>query len=81
MITVNAICPGPVHTVMNDRRVNYDAKRCGVAFQEQAAGLRPLGRRLEPEEITPLAVYLASNAAAGVVGQAINIDGGVLMTG
>jgi NAD(P)-dependent dehydrogenase (short-subunit alcohol dehydrogenase family) len=80
-ITVNAICPGPVHTVMNDRRVEYDARRRGVAFEEQAAGLTPIGRRLEPEEIAPLAVYLASDAAASVVGQAINIDGGVLMTG
>jgi NAD(P)-dependent dehydrogenase (short-subunit alcohol dehydrogenase family) len=80
-IAVNAICPGPVHTVMNDLRVQYDAKRKGVPFEEQAAGLTPLGRRLEPEEIAPLAVYLASDAAAGVVGQAINIDGGVLMTG
>jgi NAD(P)-dependent dehydrogenase (short-subunit alcohol dehydrogenase family) len=80
-ITVNAICPGPVHTVMNDLRVQYDAKRRGVAFDEQAAGLTPLGRRLEPEEIAPLAVYLASSAAAAVVGQALNIDGGVLMTG
>jgi NAD(P)-dependent dehydrogenase (short-subunit alcohol dehydrogenase family) len=80
-IAVNAICPGPVHTAMNDRRVQYDARRRGVAFEEQAAGLTPLGRRLEPEEIAPLAVYLASEAAASVVGQAINIDGGVLMTG
>jgi 3-hydroxybutyrate dehydrogenase len=80
-IAVNAICPGPVHTLMNDRRVEYDARRRGVAFDEQAAGLTPLGRRLEPEEIAPLAVYLASDAAASVVGQAINIDGGVLMTG
>jgi 3-hydroxybutyrate dehydrogenase len=80
-VTVNAICPGPVHTLMNDRRVEYDARRRGVAFDEQAAGLTPLGRRLEPDEIAPLAVYLASDAAAGVVGQAINIDGGVLMTG
>lgn len=80
-ITVNAICPGPVHTVMNDRRVEYDARRRGVAFEEQAAGLTPIGRRLEPDEIAPLAVYLASEAAASVVGQAINIDGGVLMTG
>lgn len=80
-ITVNAICPGPVHTVMNDRRIEYDANRRGVAFKEQEASLTPLGRRLEPDEIAPLAVYLASDAAAAVVGQAINIDGGVLMTG
>jgi NAD(P)-dependent dehydrogenase (short-subunit alcohol dehydrogenase family) len=80
-ITVNAICPGPVHTVMNDRRVAYDAQRRGIAFEDVAAELTPLGRRLEPDEIAPLAVYLASDAAAAVVGQAINIDGGVLMTG
>ncbi len=80
-ITVNAICPGPVHTVMNDRRIEYDARRRGVAIKELEAGLTPLGRRLEPEEIAPLAVYLASDAAAAVVGQALNIDGGVLMTG
>jgi 3-hydroxybutyrate dehydrogenase len=80
-ITVNAICPGPVHTVMNDRRIQYDANRQAVTFEELEAGLTPLGRRLEPDEIAPLAVYLASDAAATMVGQAINIDGGLLMTG
>jgi NAD(P)-dependent dehydrogenase (short-subunit alcohol dehydrogenase family) len=80
-ITVNAICPGPVHTVMNDRRIEYDAKRRGIPVAEHEASLTPIGRRLEPEEIAPLAVYLASDAAAAVVGQAINIDGGILMTG
>jgi len=33
-ITVNAICPGPVHTVMNDRRIEYDARRRGVSFDD-----------------------------------------------
>jgi NAD(P)-dependent dehydrogenase (short-subunit alcohol dehydrogenase family) len=66
---------------MNDRRIEYDARRRGVAIKDHEAGLTPLGRRLEPEEIAPLAVYLASDAAATVVGQSINIDGGVLMTG
>lgn len=80
-IAVNAICPGPVHTVMNDRRIEYDANRRGVSLQELEAGITPMGRRLEPEEIAPLAVYLASDAAATVIGQAINIDGGILMTG
>src|SRR5262249_4863627 len=47
-ITVNAICPGPVHTVMNDRRIEYDARRRGVAVKDHEASLTPLGRRLEP---------------------------------
>ena len=79
-ITVNAICPGPVRTVMNDRRVAYDAQRRGVNFAEQEASLTPAGGRLEPEEIAPLAVYLASDEARMVTGQAFNICGGLVMS-
>jgi NAD(P)-dependent dehydrogenase (short-subunit alcohol dehydrogenase family) len=79
-ITVNAVCPGPVHTVMNDRRVAYDAQRRGVSFEEQAGSMTLIGRRLEPEEIAPLAVYLASDEAAAVTGQAFNICGGIAMS-
>ncbi|HEY7156861.1 MAG TPA: 3-oxoacyl-ACP reductase FabG [Gemmataceae bacterium] len=78
-ITVNAICPGPVHTVMNDRRLAYDAERTGVPFEKIEQSLTPIGRRLEPEEIAPLAVYLASEDARMVTGQAWNICGGMLM--
>ncbi len=80
-IAVNAICPGPVRTVMNERRLEYDAQRRGIPFKDLEASLNQIGRRLEPDEIAPLAVYLASDAAATVIGQAINIDGGLLMTG
>lgn len=79
-ITVNAINPGPVRTVMNDRRIAYDAQRRGVSFAEQEGSLTPMGQRLEPEDIAPLAVYLASDAARMVTGQAINIDGGIVMS-
>ncbi|HWG46169.1 MAG TPA: SDR family NAD(P)-dependent oxidoreductase [Gemmataceae bacterium] len=78
-ITVNAICPGPVHTVMNDRRLAYDAERTGTPFEKIEQSLTPIGRRLEPEEIAPLAVYLASEDARMVTGQAWNICGGMLM--
>jgi 3-hydroxybutyrate dehydrogenase len=79
-ITVNCICPGPVRTVMNEKRLEYDSKRRGISFQELETSLNPMGRRLEPQEIAPLAVYLASDAATAVIGQAINIDGGLLMS-
>jgi NAD(P)-dependent dehydrogenase (short-subunit alcohol dehydrogenase family) len=78
-VTVNAICPGPVRTVMNDRRIEYDARRRGVTVAEQEASMTPMGRRLEPEEVAPLAVYLASDAARMVTGQAWNVCGGVVM--
>lgn len=77
--TVNAICPGPVNTVMNDKRLQYDAQRRGITFAEIERAMTPIGGRLEPEDVAPLAVYLASAEARMVTGQAYNIDGGVLL--
>ncbi len=78
-ITVNAICPGPVRTRMNNLRVEYDARRLGKSVAEFEANLTAIGRRLDAQEIAPLAVYLASREASVVTGQAFNIDGGLLM--
>ncbi len=80
-ITVNAVCPGPVHTLVNDLRVEYDAKRLGKSIAELEATMTPIGRRLEAHEVAPLYVYFASPEASVVTGQAYNIDGGFLMTG
>jgi NAD(P)-dependent dehydrogenase (short-subunit alcohol dehydrogenase family) len=80
-ITVNAICPGPVHTLMNDKRLVYDAQRRGISVEELINTLTPIGGRLEPADIAPLAVYLASNEARVVTGQSYNIDGGIVMAG
>lgn len=78
-VTVNAICPGPVKTLMNDRRIAYDAERKGMNFEDLEKTLTPMGCRLEPEDIAPMAVYLASNEARMITGQAYNIDGGLVM--
>jgi NAD(P)-dependent dehydrogenase (short-subunit alcohol dehydrogenase family) len=79
-ITVNAICPGPVRTKMNNKRFAYDAERMGMPMDKLEAAATPIGRRLEPDELAPLAVYLASREAAVMTGQGINIDGGRLMS-
>jgi NAD(P)-dependent dehydrogenase (short-subunit alcohol dehydrogenase family) len=79
-ITVNAICPGPVRTRMNDRRIAYDAQRRGMGIAELEASLTPIGGRLEPEDIAPLAVYFASDESRMVTGQAYNICGGIVMS-
>ena len=39
----------------------------------------PMGRFLEPEELGPLAVYLASHECVGMVGQAMTISGGMVL--
>ena len=78
-ITVNAICPGPVRTAMSDARLSYDAQRMGMPVDEVEAKMTPIGRRLVPEEIVPLAVLLASDRSTAITGQAFNICGGVIM--
>lgn len=78
-ITVNAICPGVTRSEMNDQRLAYDAERLGVSIADLEAQASPLGRRLEPEEVATLAVYLAEDGARAVNGQSINVCGGRCM--
>ena len=78
-ITVNAICPGPVRTASNEKRIRYDAARLGLSTEEVEVRSTPIGRRLEPAEMVPMAVLLASDASACITGQAFNVCGGALM--
>lgn len=76
-IRSNCICPGTVETPSWHGRV--DAQAQGADRDAVVAGFvarQPMGRLGTPEEIADLAVYLASDAAAFVTGQAIAIDGG-----
>jgi NAD(P)-dependent dehydrogenase (short-subunit alcohol dehydrogenase family) len=81
-ITVNAICPFFVDTDMFRGPQGYLAqisKMAGISdkeVEEKVVG-RSLQRRvLEPAEVAALAVYLASDDARGITGQAFNICGG-----
>ena len=81
-ITVNAICPGYVDTPMTDATVDNIVARTGMSRDDARAALAkdsPQKRLTQPDEITALALYLASDGAAGINGQAINIDGGTVM--
>jgi len=79
-VTANCICPGPVKTAMNDKRIEYDAKRLGRDLAEHEQAMTPIGGRLVPEDISPMAVYLASDAGRMITGQAYNICGGIVMS-
>jgi NAD(P)-dependent dehydrogenase (short-subunit alcohol dehydrogenase family) len=59
--------------------VRYDAERLGRDLEAHERQLTPIGGRLIPEDIAPMAVYLASDAARMITGQAYNIDGGICM--
>lgn len=78
-ITVNAICPGGVKTRTGMSRAAYEIKRQGKTLEELEAGSSPLGRLLTPEEISPLAVFLASDGAIGITGACYNVDGGSVL--
>jgi NAD(P)-dependent dehydrogenase (short-subunit alcohol dehydrogenase family) len=78
-VTVNAICPGYSDTPMLAGAIDAVAKRTGRSREEAAAAFtkaNPMGRLIDPEEVAALALWLASDAAASVNGQAIAIDGG-----
>jgi len=82
-ITVNAICPGWVETDMAALGMRQTAEALSMSpeeFRKQALAMVPIQRMLEPKEIADLAVYLASDASAGMTGQAINLCGGQVMS-
>jgi NAD(P)-dependent dehydrogenase (short-subunit alcohol dehydrogenase family) len=73
-IRVNAICPGLIETGMTE--FIYDRAR--AKGQEQQLGkLNPMKRGGEPIEIARAALFLASDEASYVNGQAIVVDGGL----
>ena len=81
-ITVNAICPFFVDTDMFRGPQGYLAqisKMAGISdreVEEKVVGRSLQQRVLEPAEVAAMAVYLASDDARGITGQAFNICGG-----
>lgn len=69
-ITVNAVCPGPFMTPLNEA-----VKNNPTAYQKFLSRI-PLGRFGEPKELAGLVAYLASDASSYITGSAIDIDGG-----
>jgi 2-keto-3-deoxy-L-fuconate dehydrogenase len=73
-IRCNAICPATVESPSLQARMwamgDYETSRAAFIARQ------PMGRIGRPEEIASLAVYLASDEAQFVTGQAISIDGG-----
>jgi 3-oxoacyl-[acyl-carrier protein] reductase len=78
-ITVNVVHPSFTRTERQAARLAARAGDSGISLEEAeqsvAAGV-PIGRIVEPGDIAPLVVFLASVQAGALTGQAIAVDGG-----
>lgn len=82
-VNVNCVCPGFVKTSMQEREAIWEAKLKGVQDPEDIINgyikQTPLGRLCYPEDVAKVVLFLASNDADFMTGQAINVTGGACM--
>lgn len=78
-VTVNAICPGFTDTPMLQKSIDNIVDKTGRSREQAVASLQnvnPQGRFIQPDEIAETAIWLCSDAAASITGQAISLSGG-----
>jgi NAD(P)-dependent dehydrogenase (short-subunit alcohol dehydrogenase family) len=79
-ITVNALCPAWVDTESADEAAEIEAAALGVTVEDYwkstIEGFYPMGRITTAEEQAHLMLYLASDEASGMTGQAISLTAG-----
>ena len=73
-IRVNAICPGLTETGMTKPTFDYAREK---DVMHKVGRLNPLRRAAQPDELANVALFLASDQASYVNGQAIAVDGGL----
>ncbi|MEO9776354.1 SDR family oxidoreductase [Roseibium sp.] len=80
-ITVNAICPGFVDTPMLEKSIGLIVDKTGMTREAAADTLKadnPQGRFIQVSEVAEAALYLCSQGARSVNGQALTLAGGEL---
>lgn len=83
-VTVNAVCPGFTDTPLIDRAVETIAAKTGKTPEDARARLtraNPQGRLVTPAEVAHTVLWLASEGASAVTGQAIAVAGGEVLAG
>jgi NAD(P)-dependent dehydrogenase (short-subunit alcohol dehydrogenase family) len=81
-IRVNSICPGFVRTSMQTREVEWESQLRGMTPEAVIADYiaqTPLGRLEEAEDVAEAVLFLASDLARFITGEALNVTGGVRM--
>jgi 2-hydroxycyclohexanecarboxyl-CoA dehydrogenase len=74
-VTVNCVCPGPTDTALLDQIAARSQK-----MYDALARAIPLRRIAQPGDIAPAVVFLASDAAGYITGQALSVNGGLTMS-
>jgi NAD(P)-dependent dehydrogenase (short-subunit alcohol dehydrogenase family) len=81
-VRINCVCPGIVNTDMMEREYAWEEAMTGESKdsirKRWMAGI-PMGRFQEPEHVARVAMFLASDDASEMTGQAINVTGGMVM--
>jgi NAD(P)-dependent dehydrogenase (short-subunit alcohol dehydrogenase family) len=78
-INVNAVCPGTIVDTCMREEADRESVLQGLATAKEREGNIPWGRVGLPEDIARVAVFLASDEAEYMTGQAINVTGGLWM--
>jgi NAD(P)-dependent dehydrogenase (short-subunit alcohol dehydrogenase family) len=81
-VTVNAVCPGYVDTPMLEAGVARIVEKTGLTAEEarrRLADMSPQRRLYTAEEVSALVLFLCGEAAAGINGQALSVDGGTVV--
>ncbi len=81
-VTVNAVCPGYTDTDIIRDAVAHIAQKTGrseAEALEEFTRVNPQGRLIDPQEVASTVLWLCSDAARSITGQAISISGGETM--
>jgi NAD(P)-dependent dehydrogenase (short-subunit alcohol dehydrogenase family) len=81
-IRVNAVCPGAVAGPRIDDVIRRQAATRGITEEEALrafTGASPLARLVKANEVATACAYLASDAAASITGEDLNVSAGVVM--
>lgn len=81
-IRVNAVCPGPISVDRINQVMEMHAEAEGKPVEQVAKEWAdvPMKRFIEPEEVSRVIQFLASDASSAMTGQALNVTGGLIMT-